>query len=174
MSQGSKLQLVNSVLTFLPIFYMCTIKLPVEVLNQIDKYRRHCLWRGGDINAKKPPMVAWKLVTRPKRKGGLGVIRLRLQNDALLMKYLHKFFSKEDLSWVQLIWRKYYSNGRLPGQTKKGPFWWRSMLKLLDTFKGIAQAHFGSGESILFWQDMWNGSILQHDYPQLYSFTKNN
>jgi hypothetical protein len=48
------------------------------------------------------------------------------------------------------------------------------MLKLLDTFKGIAQAHFGSGESILFWQDMWNGSILQHDYPQLYSFTKNN
>jgi hypothetical protein len=92
MSQGSKLQLVNSMLTSLPTFYMCTIKLPVEVLNQIDKYRRHCLWREGDINAKKPPMAAWKLVTRPKRKGGLGVIRLRLQNDALLMKHLHKFF----------------------------------------------------------------------------------
>jgi hypothetical protein len=93
---------------------MCTIKIPVEFLNQIDKYRRHCLWREGDINAKKPPMTTWKLVARPKRKGGLRVIRLRLQNDALLMKHLHKFFSKEDLPWVQLIWRKYYSNDRLP------------------------------------------------------------
>jgi hypothetical protein len=62
------------------------------------------LWRGGDINAKKkPPMAAWKLVTRPKTKGGLGVIKLRVQNDALLMKNLHNFFSNEDLPWVMLI-----------------------------------------------------------------------
>jgi hypothetical protein len=36
-------------------------------------------------------------VTKPKSKGGLGVIKLRLQNDALLMKNLHNFFNKEDL-----------------------------------------------------------------------------
>jgi hypothetical protein len=42
-SQGSKLQLVNSVLSSLPTFYMYSIKIPVEILNQIDKYRRHCL-----------------------------------------------------------------------------------------------------------------------------------
>jgi hypothetical protein len=53
------------------------------------------LWRGGDINAKKkPPMAAWKLVTRPKTKGGLGVIKLTVQNDAFLMKNLHNFFLK--------------------------------------------------------------------------------
>jgi hypothetical protein len=51
---------------------MFSIKLPVCIINQIDKYKRHCLWRGGDINAKKPPMAAWKLVTRPKAKGVLG------------------------------------------------------------------------------------------------------
>jgi hypothetical protein len=27
---------------------------------------RHCLWRGGDINAKKAPFAAWKMVTKPK------------------------------------------------------------------------------------------------------------
>jgi hypothetical protein len=116
MSQGSKLQLVNLVLSCLPTFYMCTIKLPVEIINQIDKYRRHCLWRRSDINVKKPPLAAWNLVTRPKRKGGLGVIRLRVHNDALLMKHLHKFYSKVDLPWVQLVWGEYYKNGRLPGQ----------------------------------------------------------
>jgi hypothetical protein len=57
---------------------MCAIKVPITILNQIDKYRRHYLWRGGDINGNKAPLAAWKLATRPKRKGGLGVIRLRL------------------------------------------------------------------------------------------------
>jgi hypothetical protein len=51
------------------------------------------VWRGGDLNAKKPPLAAWKLVCKPKKKGGLGVIKLQLQNDALLMKNLDKFFS---------------------------------------------------------------------------------
>jgi hypothetical protein len=88
LTQGGKLQLVNSVMSSLPTFYMCTIKLPISIIKQIDKYRRHCLWRGGDLNAKKSPLAAWKLVTRPKKKGGLGVLKLRVQNDALLMKKL--------------------------------------------------------------------------------------
>jgi hypothetical protein len=66
----------------------------------------------------------WKLVTRPKNKGGLGIIRLRLQNEALLMKNLHNFFSKDDLPYVQLIWWKYYPNGKVPDHTMKGSFWW--------------------------------------------------
>jgi hypothetical protein len=76
---------------------MCSIKVPIDILNQVNKYRRHCLWAGGDIHAKKKPLAAWKLVTRPKSKGGLGVIKLRIQNEALLMKNLDKFFSKADL-----------------------------------------------------------------------------
>jgi hypothetical protein len=38
------------------------------------------------------PPAAWKMVTRLKLKGGLGVIKLNVQNDALLMKNLDKFF----------------------------------------------------------------------------------
>jgi hypothetical protein len=37
---------------------MCSIKIPVTIIKQIDKYRRHCLWRGGDINSKKPLLTA--------------------------------------------------------------------------------------------------------------------
>jgi hypothetical protein len=62
--------MVNSVLSSLPTFYMCAVKVPIEILNQIDRYRRHCLWHGGDLNAKKPPLAAWKLVCKPKKKGG--------------------------------------------------------------------------------------------------------
>jgi hypothetical protein len=104
----------------MPTFYMCSIKIPIEILNQVDKYRKHCFWRGGDLNAKKPPLASWKEVTRPKSKGGLGVIRLRLHNEILLMKNLHKFFTMTDLPWVKLVWSMYYRNDKLPNHVAKG------------------------------------------------------
>jgi hypothetical protein len=99
LSQGAKLQLVNSVLSSLVTFYLCSIKVPITIIKQVDKYRRHCLWRGSDMNAKKPPLATWKIVTKPKNRRGLGVINLRLQNDALQIKNLDKFFNKADLPW---------------------------------------------------------------------------
>jgi hypothetical protein len=121
---------------------MCFIKIPIPivVINQIAKYRRHCLWLGGDVNAKKPPLAAWKMVCRPNSKGGMGVIRLRLQNEVLLMKNLHKFFSKADLRWVRLLWTQHYLNGKVLGQRTRGSFLWRSNLKLLNVVLTIATA----------------------------------
>jgi hypothetical protein len=103
LTQEGKLEMVNSVLFSMLTFYMGAVKVPIEILNQVDKYRRHCLWKGGDITSKKPPLAAWSMVTKPKSIGGFGVINLRMQNEALLIKNLHKFFNKEDLPWVRLV-----------------------------------------------------------------------
>jgi hypothetical protein len=86
---------------------------------------------------------------------------LRAQNEALLIKNLDKFYNREELPWVQLLWTKYYSNGKVPGQSMKGSFWWWSILKLLTTFKGIAEAEAGSWSTILFWKDVWNWRIME-------------
>jgi hypothetical protein len=87
----------------------------------------------GEISMEKePPLATWKKVTRPKMKGGLGVIKLRVQNEVLLLKNLHKFFNKANLPWVHLVWSQYYTNGKLPSSMPKGSSWWRSMLRLLD------------------------------------------
>jgi hypothetical protein len=51
--QGGKLLLVNSVLSSSTTFYLCSIKVPATILKQVDRYMRHCLWRGSDMNAKK-------------------------------------------------------------------------------------------------------------------------
>lgn len=74
-----------------------------DSIKQIDKFKKHCLWRGSDINAGKPPKAAWKLVCTPKDEGGLGIIDIEKQNKALLLKNLHKFFNKADLPWVHLV-----------------------------------------------------------------------
>lgn len=173
LSQGGKLQLVNSVLTSSAMFQMATLKLPKGVIHQIDKFRKHCLWRGSDLTSTKPSKAAWPLVCLPKCQGGLGVLNIITQNEALLLKFLHKFFSKVDLPWVHLIWDKLYSNGTLPGVQKKGSFWWKDIVKLLHKFKGFASARIADGSTVLLWQDSWNDHFLQTELPHLFSFARN-
>ena len=84
LSNASRLQLVNSVLSSLPTYYICSLKLPVAVVEAIEKYRKDCLWRGSDFRRKGYNLAAWKMVMKPKDKGGQGVVNLQLQNDALL------------------------------------------------------------------------------------------
>jgi hypothetical protein len=57
----------------------------------------------GRCKFQQTPLAAWKMVTKLKLKGSLGIINLRLQNEVLLMKNLHKFFNMHDLSWLNLI-----------------------------------------------------------------------
>jgi hypothetical protein len=120
LTQASKLQLVNSVISSLSTFFMCSVQVLVAVHEYVDRARRHCMWRNSETNAKSKPMVAWNKCTRPKRKGGLGIINLRNQNMALLLK----FYNKRDTPWVNLIWNSYYANGKILHASKdKGSFW---------------------------------------------------
>jgi hypothetical protein len=48
---------------------------------------------------------------------------LERQNEVLLLKHLHKFYNKDDLPWVNLIWANYYKNESTPGQIRRGAFW---------------------------------------------------
>lgn len=41
---GGKLTLLNSVITSLTIFALCTLKFPQKMIELLDKIRRRCLW----------------------------------------------------------------------------------------------------------------------------------
>lgn len=56
------------------------------------------------------------MVYLPKKEGGL--VNMTTHNDAMLLKFLHKFFNRSDIPWVNLVWENYYSNGLLPGHNK--------------------------------------------------------
>ena len=68
--QGSQLQLLTSVLTSMPIYFLCSMQLPPGIIKQLDKIFRQCLWRGRS-DAPKKSLAAWDLVWRPKEQGGL-------------------------------------------------------------------------------------------------------
>jgi hypothetical protein len=125
------------------------------------------------VNSNRSALAAWSMITQPKRNGGLGVVRLETQNKALLLKFMYKFFNNHDLPWVNLVWNNYYRTNRLPSCSNIGSFWWKSLLSLLQDFKGMVAPTIGNGRTILFWEDLWNKGIPAQQYPELFSFACN-
>jgi hypothetical protein len=110
----------------------------------------------------------------PKKNGGLGMLNLRKQNQALLIIFLFKFFNKKDIPWVKLLWEAYYSDGKIPQEKcSKGSFWWKDCTELIGMFKSIAAPQVKSGNSTLLWNDKWLDECPKLKYPQLHSFAKN-
>jgi len=174
LSQAGRLEVTNSIFTSFPMFCMSTFKLYKTMIKQVDIYRKHSLWIGADINDRSPSKAAWELVCLPKSGGGLEVLNLQTQNEALLLKNLHKFYNRLDIPWVNLIWERHYSSGALPNSSNRvGSFWWKDFLKLLDSFKGLAMVNVADGKSCLFWNDLWLNKVPRLHYPQLFSFAKN-
>ena len=168
LSYGDRLVMVNSVLSSLPTYFMLTLVINPGVIEYIDRARRHCLWRKKD-KEKVHSLAAWKMICKPKNKGGLGIIDLRVQNTALLLKHLHKFYNNEDTPWVQLIRDKYYFQSVPHAVVDSGSFWWRGVFALSDAYSQITKCEVGNGHSILFWSDLWLTEKLEEKFPRLFS-----
>lgn len=126
MSYSGRLTHLKSVVATLPMFAMCSIRVPFTILDHFEKSRRGFLWYGNNINKHGNCLVKWEKVCLPKKAGGLGVLDLRTQNRTLLIKYLHKFFNRHDIPWVDIIWNQYYKDGKMPSfPMSVGSFWWR-------------------------------------------------
>jgi hypothetical protein len=69
LSYSSRLEMINSVLTPTVTYAMCSIKLPIGVIENIDRTRKQCLWQGNDATKKGGNLAAWPMVQKPKRKG---------------------------------------------------------------------------------------------------------
>jgi hypothetical protein len=78
---------------------MCTLQLPLQIVKQLDRYRKHYL-SGGGINRKGTCLVDWEPVCRSKKERGLGIINIKNQNKALLLKFLDKFYNHANTPWL--------------------------------------------------------------------------
>jgi hypothetical protein len=90
-----------------------------------------------------------------------------------VLKFLHKFYKKEDTPWVDLIWNTYYET-KIPHASKPcGSSWWRELLKLVPIYRGISFTKVGDGKSVLFWKDLWLHDLNIDKYPRAFSYVLN-
>jgi hypothetical protein len=112
------------------------------------------------------------MICRPKDKGGLGIINLKIQNKCLLLKHLHNFYNNADLPWVKLIRNAYYYDEVPHAVIVCGSFWWRSIMSLSNYYRQITSCKIGDDSSVLFWSDVWLAEPLEVTYSRLFSFAK--
>jgi hypothetical protein len=106
--------------------------------------------KGENGEKKINPLASWDMVCQPKKKGGLGILNLKIQNHGLLLKYLHKFYNREDTPWVDLIWSTYYTEKVPHAVPLCGSFWWKDICILMPIYRGIASILVNDGASTLF------------------------
>lgn len=102
--------LIKSVMSSLPIYYLSLFKIPVGVAKEIEKMQSPCLWGGLDLR-RKVHLAKWDLVTKNKQVGGLGVRRIRIMNEYLLLKWWWRFGVENHSLWKEMICRKYDIGG---------------------------------------------------------------
>jgi hypothetical protein len=154
LSQGARLQLVDSALTSMSIYFLCSLSLPPGIIKPMERILRQVLW-SDDLDNPKQSLAAWEMLTKPKDKGGVGLVNFKNKNEGLLMKHLDKFYNRENIPWVQLLWSTYYADSVPHAGKLSGSFWWRDIFKLVDDFRAISHIRPGRGDSIIFWYDKW-------------------
>jgi hypothetical protein len=70
LSYQGRLILVNSVMSAFPTYFMCTLSIPLQVIEQMDRFRKHYIWSKGDINRKGTCLVAWKAMCNNQERRG--------------------------------------------------------------------------------------------------------
>jgi hypothetical protein len=111
------------------------LHIPDGAIDVTNRARRHCLWRKRKDEDQPKSLASWDMVCKPKEKGGLGIINLKIQNKCLLLKHLHNFYNNANLPWVKLIRNAFYYEEAPHAVTVCGSFWWRSIMRLSDYYR---------------------------------------
>ncbi|GJW62420.1 hypothetical protein Tco_0111755 [Tanacetum coccineum] len=111
LSIGGRLTLLKSVLGAMSIYHMSIFKVPMKVLHRMESIRSR-FFNGVELNSKKAIWVKWCKVLASKDKGGLGVSSLFALNRALLIKWVWRFKTQNNLLWTRVIKAIHGDKGR--------------------------------------------------------------
>ncbi|WVZ55170.1 hypothetical protein U9M48_005869 [Paspalum notatum var. saurae] len=151
LDKSSRLTLVNSVLSAMPVHFLTVFPLKKWAIKKIDKIRRSFLWRGAQEANGGHCLVQWKKSARPKIMGGLGIIDIERFSRALRLRWLWFQWTDSSRLWV----------GTEPPCDKMDA----------ALFRASTMVSVGNGASTSFWHDSWlDGKAPMDIAPNLYPF----
>jgi hypothetical protein len=112
LNKASKVVLMNSVITILPIYQCSVLLAPKTITNKIDELLRRFLWEGGKNCERKLHLVNWDKVKKPKLEGGLSSREVAVHNLAMGGKLLWKIITGKRTWSNQILRKKYFTGDR--------------------------------------------------------------
>lgn len=83
--------------------------MPVSVMKEIEKIMRSFLWRSSST-VKKRSWVAWTKTTLSKKRGGIGIKKLKLVNKSLHCKWIWRYGKEKKALWRKIVHQKFGGN----------------------------------------------------------------
>ncbi|XP_022040984.1 uncharacterized protein LOC110943550 [Helianthus annuus] len=171
LSFAGRLQLINSVLSSMHIYWSSVLTLPNRIIQKLEALMRNFLWSHDTAFQKGRSKVSWKAVCVPKLEGGLGIRRICDVNIALMAAHIWSILARRHSIWVD--WVHSY---RLKGKS----FWvckipsnccwsWRKLLQLRPMLRKFFWSDIGNGATTSAWFDTWSdlGSLDQFLSPRV-------
>ena len=157
LSFAGRLQLINSVLTSIHVYWASIFKIPIATINEIEKMCRSFLWANGEI-VKGKAKVKWLEICKPKEYGGLGIKNLRKWNDALLAKHVWNVVNNKNSLWVQWVRINYIGSRNFWDilQKKSMNWTWKRFLEIRNTVRPHVISCVGNGRNTSLWHDWWH------------------
>jgi hypothetical protein len=138
----------------------------------MDTARKRFFWQGGHMK-KKYHLIKWNKITKPKKKGGLGIKNLRRMNISLLCKWWWKAENGEGI-WQDIVRKKYMKKGMislLAKNPKNFPVW-NDLLKVRHVYLKGRSMKVGNGKNTSFWHNRYCGLVsLADKFPKLYKIS---
>ncbi|KAF5779181.1 putative reverse transcriptase zinc-binding domain-containing protein [Helianthus annuus] len=94
--------LAKSVLGSLPSYFLSLFAAPKGVIEKLEKIRRNFVW-GNSNSGHKMRWIRWELLSKAKRKGGMGLGAINNFNLAMLVKWWWKFLSNPNDLWAKVV-----------------------------------------------------------------------
>ena len=133
LSYAGRAVLVNAVLLNLHSYWASIFILPKKVIDEVIAVCRNYLWDGKAVSSKSP-MIAWDIICRPKKHGGLGFKESHAWNLAMVGKYIWNIATKADNMWVKWI-DHVYMKGRdiwTYRASSNASWYWNQLCKVKD------------------------------------------
>ncbi|XP_052173286.1 uncharacterized protein LOC127788729 [Diospyros lotus] len=158
LSFAGRLQLVQSVLSTIHVYWASIFVLPKKVLKEVERVSCAFLWDGPELSPFKAK-VAWADICFPKDQGGLGLRPLYTWNQALAAKLIWRLMqaSSESL-WIRWIhsYRIRDSCFWLLTPPYSCPWYWRRVLNLRVAVRPLLRWKIGNGHRVFLWHDQWH------------------
>ncbi|KAM0920400.1 hypothetical protein ACQ4PT_007548 [Festuca glaucescens] len=153
LTKEGRVTYVQAIMTASVIYQLLALDLEPWFFHAVDKLRRGFLWAGRHEARGGNCLVAWDLVYRLKRDGGLGFHNLRTLNIALRTKWKWLLKTDQERPWAGM-------------SVKVMP----EANALLNASVSIS---VGDGAKLLFWEDPWiNGLDASATAPAIVAMVK--
>ncbi|GJU82334.1 hypothetical protein Tco_1284699 [Tanacetum coccineum] len=156
LSAAGRLQLVQSVISSMHVYWASVFILPSRILLDIEQLMRGFLWCQGTMQRGRAK-VAWDVICLPKKEGGLGLRKLELFNKALMTSHVWDILRRKESLWIKWIHvykirERNFWDLPLRGNITWG---WRKILQLRPIIRDFIWFRIGDGSQVSMWYDRW-------------------